>query len=255
MLCVQSMYNSKLKHYTYIQSQLNSDFISKWIHLKQFQLYHKYNGNISYYTFLISYLKPDEKTHMKQMCMKCTCCSRHQKHKHHLYKQYTHDESTECSKYKIENSCLCFCSCRHLYRDILRCEEIEQYDSIVNHPEYPSIRYIERKREKWIERYFSIELYNNNNKLHLCHKELNNVFNRRYKQGKTSDEDRLYYDYCKKNVLYYQRKVDRLLSQDSAMYHYFLACNSIEYNVIDIDSDEDYDDMYDWSEDDNESYS
>jgi hypothetical protein len=56
-------------------------------------------------------------------------------------------------------------------------------------------------------------------------------------------------------VSYYKSRVDRLLIQTNTIYHYFLECDSIEYNIIDVDSDEDYEEMYDWSEDDNESYS
>lgn len=230
-----------------MRSCLHSELISRCITFKQFQLYHDYNGSLSYYTFLNSHLTSDDKMHIKQMCLQCTCCYRHQKKKHHLYR-----EDTNKQKEHSRND-VCFCSCRHMYRDILRSEEIEQAGSIINHPDYPYIRYVERKREKWIERYFSIELNNNNNKLQLCYKELNKAFNR--KQTRSSDYNRQYYDLCKKDVLYYQHKVDRLLTQTSAMYHYFLECNSLEYNIIDIDSDDDYDEMYEWSDDDNESYS
>lgn len=256
MDCLQSMYNSKLKHYTYMQSCLHSDFISQWIQWKQYQLYHKYIGSISYYTFLISYMAKENRAHMKELCLQCTCCARHQKDKHILYRENSynvpHVDDDE-DDYR-NDSCICFCPCRHLYRDILRSEEIEQCGSIQNHPKYPYIRYVERKREKWIQRYFSTELTNHSNTLRICYTDLNETFHN-HRRDKSSDYYKQLYISCKKEVSYYKSRVDRLLIQTNAIYHYFLECDSIEYNIIDVDSDEDYEEMYDWSEDDNESYS
>lgn len=234
-----------------MQSCLHSDFISQWIQWKQYQLYNKYMGSISYYTFLISYMTTEDKAHLKELCLQCTCCSRHQKDKHILCRD---DASVEHKDDYRDDSCICFCSCRHMYRDILRSEEIKQCGSIRNHPKYSYMRYVERKREKWIQRYFSTELTNHSNKLHICYNDLHETF-RNYKQDKSSDYYKQLYVSCKKDVSYYKSRVDRLLIQTNAIYHYLLECDSREYNIIDVDSDEDYDEMYDWSEDDNQSYS